>query len=79
MNKRDEVIKSLQYGIDGKIKMVNDLVRIRSENEENISNLGNKLGVQTNVIKALKEKMKLETLISENKVLKCKLGTLNPN
>ena len=41
LNKRDEVIKSLQYGIDGKIKMVNDLVRIRSENVENLSNLGN--------------------------------------
>ena len=112
LNKRDEIIKSLQYGIDGKIKMVNDLIRIRSENEENLSNLGNKLGVQTNVIKALKEKMKvredddhkvqkevdglymeikslenenkekvvaLETLISENELLKCKLETLKVN
>ena len=58
INKRD--IESLQYGIDGKIKMVNDLIEIRSENEENLSSLENKIGIQTNVINTLKGEIKVK-------------------
>ena len=47
------MIQSLQNLIDCTIKMVNDLVSTRSEKEDNLNNLENKLEIQTNGISAL--------------------------
>ena len=61
INKRDDVINALQYGIDGKIKVIHDLVQIRKENEEENIHMEKKLKIQENVIKELSEKVKCET------------------
>ena len=47
INKKDDVIKALQYGINGKIKMIDDLVQIRKVNEENNEIMEKKLSVQS--------------------------------
>ena len=75
INKRDEIIQSLQYGIDGKIKMVKDLIEIRSENEENLSSLEKKIGIQTNVINTLKGEIKVKE--DDDSIAKQELDDLN--
>ena len=61
INKRDDVINALQYGIDGKIKVIHDLVQIRKGNEKENILMEKKLKIQENVIKELSEKVKFET------------------
>ena len=57
INKRDDVINALQYGIDGKIKVINDLVQIRKVNLEENEIMEKKLKVQNKVLKELKDKL----------------------
>ena len=81
INKKDDVIKALQYGINGKIKMIDDLVQIRKVNEEDNEIMEKKLSVQNKVLIELKNKLKekvdiqnqqeeLQRLVDEIKHLK---------
>ena len=71
INKKDDVIQSLQYGIDGKMKNIDDLVQIRNENEEKTNMLEKKVSVQHNLIEELKVNLKEkdETNTKENEDL----------
>ena len=62
--KKDDIIKSLQYGIASKLTMIDDLMLIRKENEEESNKLNNKICIQNNVIKELKESLKENDKIS---------------
>ena len=71
IKKKHEVIQSLQYGIDGKMKNIDDLVQIRNENEEKTNMLEKKASVQHNLIEELKVNLKEkdETNTKENEDL----------
>ena len=58
IRKKAETIKALQYGMESKSRMVDDLIKIRKENEEECSKLKKKFAIQNNVMHLLKETLK---------------------